>query len=548
MKREDKDAKVEYSLSEMEDITPVPDLNLPELEAICCKRPVDGAPYFVFQCKVKHQNFRLCPDCKSCGDVVRNGTANHPRVVHDVNIGVNRVDLVIEVPRYRCKSCGTSFSHEFASILDKRRMTRRLYEQIRRDSFARPFVEVASEFGYSEATIRNIFSKYATELEDARGPIVAPKVLGIDEKHIGHVMRAIFVDIETGRLLEMKPNNKEADIIETITSMVDYDKNIQLVTTDMANNYRSHLHICLPHAKIIVDKYHVYQDLYRKITATRAILMKEINVKIEAETDDEKAFKMKQARQLLVNNSYLFKFSKRKLDNHPRRMAVMADVCNTFPEFNHLRLIKEAFERIYDESKSREDAESLWKECAELIPPNAGVKLIAKWEDKYKVKAAYYREIASFKNGFKLWKEEIFNYFDEGCQFTNAASEGTNSMIQRLNAQGSGYGFEHLRAKALFKDIAAGRRTYKLKIKETPMKPGDEGYANVEHTIKSKDSRTSIKSHFATLYNPMAYAEPRILKAVDCSVEAAEEEKSYPTLVFNYYDFNEDFYDFCNDE
>ena len=35
---------------------------------------------------------------------------------------------------------------------------------------------------------------------------------------------------DTGELLEMRPNNKREDIISTIESMVDYDKNIKIVT------------------------------------------------------------------------------------------------------------------------------------------------------------------------------------------------------------------------------------------------------------------------------------------------------------------------------
>ena len=48
------------------------------------------------------------------------------------------------------------------------------------------------------------------------------------------------------------------------------------------------------------------------------------------------------------------------------------------------------------------------------------------------------------------WKEYIFNYFEEGCQYTNAATEGVNSMIGHLNDLGRGYKFETLRIKALY--------------------------------------------------------------------------------------------------
>ena len=175
---------------------------------------------------------------------------SNPRIVHDVNIGIMRVDLVITVPRYHCKDCGAAFRHIFTSVPEGKHSTFRLLEQLRRDVFTRPFSQVATEYGFTEGTIRYVFDEYAEQLEAKRGPIVAPEVLGIDEKHIVHAMRGIFVDIKTGRLLEMTENNKEADIVGTIERMVDYDKNIRIVTTDMANNYRSHIQLCLPECEV----------------------------------------------------------------------------------------------------------------------------------------------------------------------------------------------------------------------------------------------------------------------------------------------------------
>lgn len=61
---------------------------------------------------------------------------------------------------------------------------------------------------YTSTTIANIFDEYAAELESKRAKVVAPRILGIDEKHIVHNMRGVFVDIETGTLLEMTVGNR----------------------------------------------------------------------------------------------------------------------------------------------------------------------------------------------------------------------------------------------------------------------------------------------------------------------------------------------------
>ena len=52
------------------------------------------------------------------------------------------------------------------------------------------------------------------------------------------------------------------------------------------------------------------------------------------------------------------------------------------------------------------------------------------------------------KGTMERWHTEIFNYFD--YRFTNATSEGLNSLVQALNSQGRGYGFKVLRYKSLY--------------------------------------------------------------------------------------------------
>lgn len=464
--------QVSYSPGDLKDVTPTPSLNLPGLEVTKCTEPKDGSPYMVFFCEPSEMYSSGCPGCGSV-NFMRNGMTTVPRTVHDVNIGNKRVDLIVSVPRYKCRDCGSVFQHEFESIRAGQHMTQRLYEQMKREVFIRPFTDVAQDFGYSESTVRNIFDNFASEMDKNRGPIIAPRVLGIDEKHIVHAMRGVFVDVETGRLLEMTEGNREADVVGTIESMVNYDTNIEIVTTDMANNYRAHIQYCLPKAKIIVDKFHVYQALYSRISKTKTIIMERIAKQIQDEPDIVKAAHLRDVRDLLIRNAYLFKFGRRKLNESDRRLATMADVCKTFPELNHLRLIKEGFERIYDESNDRQEAEEKYREWADLVPP-AYSRRIAAWEAKYGVDASVYDELRKFYKTTHNWYTEIFNYFDPGCQFTNAASEGTNNLIQRINAQGSGYGFARLRAKALYmSNIGNKKISYRILTyqKQHPSQP-----------------------------------------------------------------------------
>ena len=445
---------------------PAPHLNLEGIEEVTSYVPADGSPYRIVECKPAYRHRSGCPHCGSAHITVH-GKAEEPRLIHDVNTGIIQVDLLLETPRYRCQDCGRTFHHRFDCIPENTQMTARMVEQVKRDAFIRPFKEIADSYGISATKVADLFDDYTQQIETTRPPIVAPRVLGLDEKHIVHDMRAVFVDIETGRLLEMTATNRRDDIVGTICSMIDYDKNIKVVTMDMANGYRTYVQFCLPHAKIVVDKYHIFQGLYQRIGKTRTILTGVIKQQIEDEKDPVRKREMENAKSLLDAYKYLFKFGQAKLAEDAGRLKAMYVVCETFKEFNHLRLIKVAFEAIYN-ANSKEEAMRLYDRWVELVPPR-GTRKSEEWGRKFGLDPAYFIEFQSFRNTTRSWYEEIFNYFDDDCRFTNAATEGLNCLIERINRQGNGYSFARLRAKALFYHLSEPKKTFRFDRASRPV-------------------------------------------------------------------------------
>ena len=461
------DRKVEYFESDLVDVDPVPNLNIPELITTACKRPKHSSHEYLVCYSEPAKAYE--GGCLNYGSIsfVRHGYAEEGRVIHDVNIGLCRVDIILKVPRYRCNDCGGTFRHPFEEIPERLHVTRRLLEQIRRDALVRPFSKVADEFGYTEGPIRSIFNDFIATLDTRRGPIYAPEVLGIDEKHIAHKMRGVFIDVERGILLEMTPENKRDNIIGMIEKLQE-PENIRIVTMDMANGYRSYIQECLPNAKIIVDKFHIYQALYKKVKTVKSQIMVLIGQQIESETDPQATQEKTTVRNALARNSYLFKFSKEKIENDERLLSLMTEVCDTFPEFNHLRLLKDGFTRIYEDAHDRATAEQLYMEWEQLVPPRAA-KEAAVWEEKYGVPAKLFEDFRSFQTTIKNWWQEVFGYFDPGCSVTNAATEGINRFIQSIDEPGSGYGFDHLRGKCVYGQKYGQRIVFNIKKSKEPI-------------------------------------------------------------------------------
>lgn len=523
---------ISYSEEELKELTPVPNLNLSDIVAEKSFQPKDGSPYNIMYCKPAKKYDGPCPLCGCVGaQYYSKGYTPRPRLVHDVSVGLNRIDLVVQVPRYVCQDCNGVFSHPYPSINEGKQCTIRLMEKIQRDCFSRSFSEIAQETGYTLTTIAELFSHYSDQLEATKAPIIAPEILSIDEKHIVHNMRAIFVDHTTGYLLEMTEDNKRDTIIRVIESMVDYDKNIKVVTTDMANGYKSAIQECLPNAKIVVDKFHVFQLLNRKMSKPKSAIMAEIKKQIENAPTLEESNRLRGVYNLIVKNRFLFRFGAKELTKKPERMIILANACQTFPELNHLRLIKEGVEKIYN-CNTRAEAEAAYEEWVKLIPPRSQ-KLIPEWERTYGVRASVFStDIASFGRVMKMWHKEIFAYFDPGCRVTNAVAEGTNNLIRRLNAQGNGYGFKHLRAKALYWKRSNQTITYRIDTKKIPI-------------YKDVPNRSGSASGFSLVISPFS----RQLAGYEETSEIVSEIKHLNRnwSIFSYVDKSAEYYDFGDD-
>ena len=170
---------------DMEEVIPIPHLNLRGIIEDACYRPKAGHPYLLFSCHVEDYRNRKCRFCGSTA-VHAHGQTGAPRRIHDVNSGRTKVDIDLTVQRYICSECGKSFSPPSPDIMESRHLTRRLYDEIRHEAFTKPLSTVALKYGYSDTTIGKIFDEYSSEIKESCDPVVAPRVLGIDEKHIAH--------------------------------------------------------------------------------------------------------------------------------------------------------------------------------------------------------------------------------------------------------------------------------------------------------------------------------------------------------------------------
>lgn len=422
------------------EIEPIPSLNLQELKETACYATKECDNYYLIKAEPAARYRGACPGCRSM--IYKSNGYAKDRKVHDISMGLIHVDILLRTPRYKCDNCGTTFVYPYEEIIPNTQFTKRLYELVKERALNGTFAPIAQEHGISVFTVEDILDKHGKAL-DADRVLVAPRVLGIDEVHIVHNFRGVFVDIENGKCLELTKTNKREDVLSTIERMSGYE-NIKIVTMDMSSGYRSMIQEALPYAKIIVDKYHVFQHIYKATESARKQIFAILKDRVDQEPDASKKKYLSFLLKQLGKNSYLFKFGEKKLRAKPARTSLLAELCETFDELEELWAAKEGLTQVYEMS-DRAAAEHQFKTWSLVLPRGN----------------PHYDEFYVFERTVNSWRKEIFNYFDEDGGFTNAATEGLNSVIKHINNAGRGYKFETLRIKMLYHTAASERPKYR---------------------------------------------------------------------------------------
>lgn len=351
--------------------------------------------------------------CPECGFDKLYKHSSRKQLIMDLPIRLKRVGLQVNRRRYQCRECNSTFWERLISIDEKRSMTRRLLESIEEQSMSKTFVEVAESVGVDEKTVRNIFKDYVA-FKEREYQFETPKWLGIDEIHIIRKPRLVLTNVERRTIYDIKKDRNKDTVIKRLLEIEDRSY-IEYVTMDMWKPYRDAVNTVLPHAKVVVDKFHVVRMANQALDSVRKALKAEMTAK---------------ERRTLMRERFIL--LKRKHDLNERELFILETWLGNLPDLKVAYELKEEFYWIWDTDD-----------------PEEGKTRYSQWRYRCinsKSKDAYKDLVRAVDN----WQVEIFNYFDK--RLTNAYTESINSIIRQVERMGRGYQFDALRAKILFND------------------------------------------------------------------------------------------------
>ncbi len=366
---------------------------------------------------------RLCPHCGRSHEVIGHGKL--PLYVRDLPTHGKQVMIHLDAPRLMCKPCGKTFTATIPEVDEKRQMTERLVHWIGRQSLDYTFAAVAEQVGIDEKTVRNVFDEYAAQLK-AKHERVTPRWMGMDEIYLGRA-RGVITNLEDHTLVDMLPDRKKETIIRFLHSL-EHQEKITHVAIDMWKPYREAVHEVLPHAIVVVDKYHVIRMGNESLERVRRSLNATLPGKVR--------IGLKHDRKLLTMREH---------ELNDQLHLIVSGWLRSFPLLEAAYKLKEEYFKVYD-AADMEEALERYTSWEKSIPPEL---------------ASAFKPIPV---AWRSWRPYILNHFDD-ARLTNAFTESMNAKIRKMYRDGHGYSFESLRAKVLFSDQLQKRARVQEKVK-----------------------------------------------------------------------------------
>jgi transposase len=356
------------------------------------------------------------PDtCPRCGvknaNISRFGTKKQTFL--DLPVHARRVGIRLERQRFMCKECGDTFLQRIPDLDDDHLMTKRLLEYIQNESLKRTFVSVAEDTGVVEGTVRNIFKEYIKEL-DKTYVVYAPEWLGIDEIHLLKKYRCVLANVKENTIIDILTSRRQDVVARYIARIPDRSK-IAVVTMDMWGPYRDIITNLIPHAQIVIDKYHVVRMANDGLEIIRKKTREDLT--------------QAQRRQLKDDRFILLK---RKANLKEKDIIILESWIKNFPLLGKAYELKEQFFDIWDTAPNSKEAGKEYKKWKQSIP--------------LQLEPAFDALTTAIGN----WENHVFAYFDTDPRITNAYTEALNGVIKMINRLGRGYSFEAIRAKILY--------------------------------------------------------------------------------------------------
>jgi len=340
--------------------------------------------------------------CPRCGMVTTKEHDRRQQLKQDRRLRDKVVFLTLMKRRFRCLWCGKVFTEPDEVFGSRRRSSHRFREYLGEEALHQTVRRTAQKEKVGEGLVRRCVAEEIGRRLGAREVTETPEFIGLDEFSVRrrHLYHTAICNLVKGEVMEVVEGQGRQKVEEYLDSLFDPER-VKGVAMDMHEPFRQAVQMCLPQAKVVVDKFHLIRHINGALDKVRSRL--------------QGGNRRGKRRDLFKSRYTLLKGAERLADWEKARLN---ELFYRYPELGRAWVLKESFRGWYRET-NRSRAEERLRSLEDTISND------------------YLPEFKELLHTLDNWRQEILNYFD--CRITNGFVEGKNNRIKTIKRMAYGY-------------------------------------------------------------------------------------------------------------
>jgi len=340
--------------------------------------------------------------CPRCGKVTHKEHDRRRQQKQDRRLRDKVVFLTLMKRRFRCLWCGKVFTEPDEVFGSRRRSSYRFREYLGQEALHQTVRRTAQKERVGEGLVRRCVAEEIGKRLGAREVEETPEFIGLDEFSVKRrrLYHTAICNLVKGEVMEVVEGQGQQKVEEYLDSLPEPEK-VRGIAMDMHEPFRQAVQMCLPLAKVVVDKFHLIRHINGALDKVRS--------KLQGGNRRGKRGDLFRSRYTLL------KAAERLADWEKERLN---QLFYRYPELRRAWTFKESFRDWYrgtDRSRAEERLASLEKTISNDYLP----------------------EFKELLHTLDNWREEILNYFD--YPITNGFVEGKNNRIKTIKRMAYGY-------------------------------------------------------------------------------------------------------------
>ena len=380
--------------------------------------------------KVKRKG-SFCPDCGNTDSKIKDW---QKRILkHSLLYGKDTY-IYVKIPRYICKECGKTFEQPCSLFPKYSKISMKTVVDVLKElmEWTSTFESVGKHLRLSNTAVQNIFDKYVNPRRKR-----LPEILSLDEAYengeFNEPYMVVLFDFMNGKIVDVIEDRSKYNLSKYFNRVERTERlNVKYVLIDMWEPYVDVASTFFPNASILVDSFHVMQNIYRALQKVRCRIMK----RFEDDAKSEQYYLLKKYNYLLTTNpqigaekEYNYKFKAYFNEYQLQQKLLEID-----PE---LKIIYNFWANYHHFNKSLNNQNL--SETFDMIVMDPTIITVP--------------EFIPVIQMLQTWKEFILRSFTviNERRLSNGPIEGLNSQLKKLMKVANGWAnFERFRAKLMF--------------------------------------------------------------------------------------------------